>query len=504
MEKDRASGIRRIVTLVCAAASLAAAAHVMLLFSSYIYKFHATSLYQNTWPWFAAHFEKPAALLLYAGRFLTQFCYYPVLATGLLLLLYCLISWLTYRYFLRGSRFPFLALLPALALYLSLMRMGYGVLIFRADALIFTEVFGLISALLLFRLLLLQESRVRWAVALLGYPLVGCYALLALLIHAAWSVSHATGRNRWYRPLVDLLCIAAVPWLEYRLFYNHSVLRYMWFQGAPFLDYVANTREFIPLIAAGLLPVLFAFLKPQGRPVRYWHTAITVAAGAAVIACIYLLPYRDTLFHRQMVSERAIERGDWNKVAERTCSLPVTNEILLSYRNCALYAQGRLEEDCLKYSFRTEPVVIGDKEYSSSLLAGPTIFFHSGLLNYSARISSEISLYTNYAVERWKYLAKVAVFNGERELAEKYLETLSHTTLHQAWARRYRQYLDDREALARDPEYRLLAPLQDYEEKRWMPSDNAAANVLLFYQYVPGNSPEMQTWNRAAEKMLRP
>ena len=132
MEKDRASGIRRIVTLVCAAASLAAAAHVMLLFSSYIYKFHATSLYQNTWPWFAAHFEKPAALLLYAGRFLTQFCYYPVLATGLLLLLYCLISWLTYRYFLRGSRFPVLALLPALALYLSLMRMGYGVLIFRA------------------------------------------------------------------------------------------------------------------------------------------------------------------------------------------------------------------------------------------------------------------------------------------------------------------------------------------------------------------------------------
>ena len=96
------------------------------------------------------------------------------------------------------------------------------------------------------------------------------------------------------------------------------------------------------------------------------------------------------------------------------------------------------------------------------------------------------------------------VYYFVRELAEKYLETLSHTTLHQAWARRYRQYLDDREALARDPEYRLLAPLQDYEEKRWMPSDNAAANVLLFYQYVPGNSPEMQTWNRAAEKMLRP
>ena len=105
-------------------------------------------------------------------------------------------------------------------------------------------------------------------------------------------------------------------------------------------------------------------------------------------------------------------------------------------------------------------------------------------------------------MELWKYLAKVAVFNGERELAEKYLETLAHTTLHKEWARRYRQYLDDLQALAQDPEYNLLAPLQDYEEKRWMPSDNAAANVLLFYQYVPGNSPQMQEWNRAAQKMM--
>ena len=55
-----------------------------------------------------------------------------------------------------------------------------------------------------------------------------------------------------------------------------------------------------------------------------------------------------------------------------------------------------------------------------------------------------------------------------------------------------------------NPEYRLLSPLQDYEEKRWMPSDNAAANVLLFYSYVPGDSPQMQEWNRAAQMMLQP
>ena len=107
-------------------------------------------------------------------------------------------------------------------------------------------------------------------------------------------------------------------------------------------------------------------------------------------------------------------------------------------------------------------------------------------------------------MDRWKTLAKVAIFNGERELAEKYLETLAHTTFQRAWARRYRDYLDHPERLMQDSEYQLLAPLQAYEEKRWMPSDNAAENVLLFYAYVPGDSPEMQQWNRAAQKMIRP
>ena len=491
-------------TWVCAAGFTLAAAHVMLLFSSYLYKFQGNSLFQDTWPWFAAHFEKPAALLQYAGRFLTQFCVYPGIAIVLILALYGLIAWLTWRYFLRGSRFPVLAFLPALALYLSLMRMGYGVLMFRTDALVFTDPLGILFALLLFRLVQTQEWKARWAVALLGYPLFGCYSLLALLIHTAWCVTHETGRTRWIRLLADLLLVFAVPWVEYRLFYNHSVLRYMWFQGAPFLDYVSNPREFLPLIAAGLLPVLYAFLRAKNREPRFWQTPVTLAAGAAIVACVYLLPYRDTLFHRQMMVERAIEQGDWNKVAERTCPLRLTNDILVSYRNCALYAQGRLEEDCTKYSFRTIPVTIGDREYSSSLLAGPTIFFYSGLLNYAARISSEISLYTNYAVDRWKCLAKVALFNGEQELAEKYLETLSHTTFHKGWARRYRAYLTHPERLAQDPEYKLLSPLQDYEETRWMPSDNAAENVLLFYRYVPGNSPEMQVWNRAAQQMLMP
>jgi len=158
MIKKRTSRLLAVTTGISAAGFLLCAAHVMSVFSSYIYKFHATSLFQDTAAWLAGHFEKPAALLVYCGRFLTQFCYFPGVAILLLTGLYALISWLCYRYFLRGSALPVLSLLPALALYLSLMRMGYGVLVFRADALIFTEPVGILSALLLFRLLQAGEG----------------------------------------------------------------------------------------------------------------------------------------------------------------------------------------------------------------------------------------------------------------------------------------------------------------------------------------------------------
>ena len=490
----------------------AAMAYLMLYFSNYIYKFHATSLFQDTAAWFAGHFEKPAALLIYAGRFLTQFCYYPAVAVAMLLIIYGAITWLCYRYFLKGRRLPVLAVLPALALFVSLMRIGYGVMVFRADALIFTEPLGILSALLLWRglMALPADSRFNYAIipvaALICYPLIGCYALLALLLHAASIVTHAGGRVRWTVPLVDLLCIAIVPWLEYRLFYIHSVLRYMWFQGAPFLDYQKNGWEFLPLVIAGACLLVMALLprKPRKneRPASPWQSAATIVICLGAVACVFLLPDRSGLLHRQLACERAMENGDWDTVANRTISLKITNDILIAYRNCALYAKGRLAERCMDYSFQTVPVSAGGLDYSSSFVAGPSIFYYSGLLNYAARISSEISLYTNYAVERWKILAKVALFNGETRLAEKYINTLEHTTLHKAWARRYRQYAAHPETLEEDPEYRLLHPLQDYEEKQWMPSDNAATNVLMFYYFVPGRSPQMQEWNRAAQKMV--
>lgn len=477
--------------------------HVLIHFSGFIYRFYANSFFNDTWAWFAAHFDKPAALVLYAGRFLTQFCKFPVVAALLLIGLYAAISLLVWRYFLRGRKVSLLAAFPALALFVSLMRTGYGVLIFHADALIFTEPLGILAALALFQLLRIGEGKVRWAVALIGFPLAGCYALLALLIHSAWSLAHEKGQARLVRPMADLALVALVPWVEYLLIYDHSVLRYIWFEGAPFRDYVDNPLGFIPLVVAALLPVIFAALPSRAvRPSRLWHLAPTALVAAGAIVCVYLLPYRDSLFHKQMEVERAIARGEWSTVAEKTFFLRVTNDVLISYRNCALYVRGRLEEDCMKYSFSTVPVTIGGKEYGSSILAGPAIFFHSGLLNYAARCASEISLYTNYSVERWQYLAKVAIFNGQRELAEKYLQTIGHTTFDKAWARRYRSLLEDPELLAEDPEFRRLMPLQDYVETGWMPSDNASSNVLMFYYYIPGNSPEMQTWNRAARKMV--
>ena len=218
---------------------------------------------------------------------------------------------------------------------------------------------------------------------------------------------------------------------------------------------------------------------------------------------MYVLPERRALFHREMEAEKAIAEGNWNKVLSITATKGITNDVLISYRNCALSILGRLSQDCWKYSFKTIPLKSGEEVFPSSRIAGPGIFYHSGLVNYASRWASEISLYSNWSVERIQYLAKAALVNGEYELARKYIGTIGKTTLDKGWARKYSAYAADPSLMENDPEFRRLKALQDYDEQGWYPSDVAAYDVLLFYSFVKGRSPEMIEWNLASALLTK-
>ena len=500
------------VAVTGAVCVLLSMAQMMNHFSAYVWKFHAVSLFDGSFSWFASMFDRPAALVTYVGRFLTQFCLYPKVAVALLFVIYAVIFALIRRVLVRDVRFLALAALVPACLFLSTMTMGYDVVLARADAQIFSQPVGVLAALLTFRLLTVAAKIKGWAgkvlvalsIAVL-YPLLGFYALLGGFTSAIWGLLHSEGRGRLILPVFSLICVAAIPYIYYLVVFDHTPLRYMWLAGTPYLDFSANKAPAIWLAAAwALLPVLALPRFTKKREASWLSLALPLLVYVPLVIAVYRLPDRRALMHRQFAVEKAMEEGRWDDALSLTATLRVTNDVLVAYRNCALYFKGELPQKCWRYSFDTVPLTSGSTGFVSSRIAGPQIFYYSGLLNFAARWAFEHNLYQTYGLERIKILAKVALFNGEKELARKYIGMVGRTTLHKSWARRYMSLLDNPEELVEDTEYKALAPLQKYDvNKTWYPSDAAAYNVLMFYSFVKGDTSQMLEWNIAAAMLTK-
>lgn len=500
------------VVAVGAACVLLSMAQVMSHFSAYIWKFHATSIFDGSLSWFISMFDRPGALVIYVGRFLTQFCCYPGLAIAMLFIIYALIIVLVRKTMVKDVRFLSLAALVPACLFLSVMTMGYDVVLARSDAQIFSQPIGVLFSLLALWLLTIVEKKNEWAGRIAPvfftaalYPLLGFYALLSAVAFAVRSPLHNRGKDRFILPAISLICVAVIPYLYYRFVFDHTPLRYMWLAGTPYLDFSDNKAPAIWLLASLVLLILLAFPDfVKRKEVSRFSLALPVLLYALIVSAVYRLPDRRALLHRQFATEMAMDEGNWDEALSLTGSLRVTNDVLVAYRNCALYFKGELPQRCWKYSFETVPLISGGTEYVSSRIAGPQIFYYSGLLNFAARWSFEHNMYQTYALERIKILAKVALFNGEKDLARKYIGMVGRTTLHKDWARKYMKMLDNTDELVSDPEYAALAPLQEYDMgNSWYPSDAAAYNVLQFYAFAKGGSLRMLEWNIAVAMLTK-
>lgn len=479
-KKTRLCGIAAVI------ATFAVMAYLMGHYSDFIYKFAALSSFDCSWNWFAGLWDRPGALLLWCGRFLTQLCFHPWVAIAALLTVFALVVLLTGVLFVRDRRFRTLGLLPVVAVLLFLMRLGFRVYLLKNDSLIFTQPLGLLLSLTVVWILSRVTSHRGAALCVAGmlaYPALGFYGLFAMLLYGAFAAVRLEGRDRLLLPLASLCLVAALPWLCYKLCFSGCDIRNMWLIGLPYLDFELTSAKMLPLAAALVLLLVIAMIPWKddcGR--RSWPALVTAAIVAALsISALYLLPCRDALLHRQLKAERALERGDWDTVLRCANASQVTGEVLVAYRNAALFRKGLLVEKGFGYSFSTVPVKDGDQALPVSRVAGPTMYYYSGLLNFAARWCFELNLGASYATERLKYLAKIALICDEPELASKYISAVGRNPFQKSWARKYAACLEDPSLLADDPDYRAYKPMREYVQESWLPSESASEHIPQFY-----------------------
>ena len=158
-----------------------------------LWKVQQYDLFLYTSLFFKQMMVVPGGMLAYLGAFFTQFFYYPWMGVALLCGWWWLLMWLTKRTFRIADSWSALALIPVAILLATDMNLGYWLYVMKQQGYFFVPTIGttLAVALLWGYRNLPANLWVRMSyvilVMLVGYPLMGVYALAAALLMAVWT-----------------------------------------------------------------------------------------------------------------------------------------------------------------------------------------------------------------------------------------------------------------------------------------------------------------------------
>lgn len=464
-----------------------------------LFRLQELSLFLWDGSFFAAQWESPAALLHYAALFLTQFCYLPWVGA----LLLTAGAWLLYRLVKKELALPLhlspLALLPSLFVLLYVCRMGYDIYTLRAPAPLFTPILGLVAAWGLFMLYRhLRPALLRVlllaVVGVAGYPLIGVYSLLALLLcllHTLLSRPRLWGAAS----VTALIAIAAVPYLYFRYVYLSVSLPLAWMAGFPVLDFSGDASPLYMLVlAACCLTVAALPFKAVKATVPGWVMPLLMYGSLIALAWG---SFNNENFNARLAMERAMNANRWDDALAVAAKAKNPTRVQVMYKNICLYKKGELLDRM--FSFPDGSAVV-DKAPRGNFfqMCAPAIFFHTGLLNFCNRWAMEQRVQYGVSIDNLRYMAKVAVYQGEKELARKYLDMLGKTLFYRYLAKWYGEYLVQPEVMQRDGEYTLVAPLMSYDEEGLEDADFVETTLLHHYCNLQIANPQQLQLSLAA------
>ena len=209
-------------------AALLAVAIVLLLCESHLlWKIQEKNLFLCSTLFLKEQLVVPGGLLTWIGMWFTQFLYYPWLGVLMLCCWWWLLMFLIKRTFRIPARWAILMLIPVALLLLTNMELGYWIYMLKLRGHFFISTIGTTAVVaLLWGFRCIPDKYYLRAVYLLvvcavGYPLMGIYALAAVLLMGIWSWRLSTTRiGAVVHSVLAVLGVIAVPLFCYRYIYR--------------------------------------------------------------------------------------------------------------------------------------------------------------------------------------------------------------------------------------------------------------------------------------------
>lgn len=429
-------------------AAVVVAAGALLLFESHLlWKVQELNLFLFTTLFFEQQMIVPAGLLTWLGTFFTQFLYRPWLGVLLLCGWWLLLMWLTKKAFRIPAAWSALLLVPVALLLIADVDMGYWIYVQKMRGWFFAPTIGttVFVALVWAGRCMPAKYGLRLlfpvVTAVVGYPLFGIYALAAILVVVLVTAlaKEKPSHTLTVEAVIALLCVVAVPLLDYRFLFHHTNIDNIWWAGLPvFRIFESYPQYYLPYILLAVffiaVPVIFRFVSPQFQTRNFKYQIPTLVIVALLTAGVVVFWFKDENYHHELAMQHYVEQVKWGDVLEEAAKQEDSpTRAVVMMRNLALTRLGRQGDEMYHYrggSRRPEsPFPI-----QASQIVGSMMYYNYGMMNDCHHLCIEGGVEYGWRTEHLKYMARSAMMSGEVKVMRKFTGLLKHTMYYDRWA----------------------------------------------------------------------
>lgn len=470
--------------------ALAVIAFCLLAYESdFLFRVQELNLFLYTPLFFKQQMVVAGGFLTWIGTYFTQYFYHTWMGVMMLCVWWALLMWLTKKAFNLPARWTVALLVPVALLLLTDVDMGYWIFYLKLRGHFFVATIGSTIALLLVWLYRLLPSR--YAIrtvfiaftAILFYPILGFYALLATLLMGimAWRLDDCKISKRAIDSIVAALVIVAIPLLYYRFVYYQTNIVNIYWAAIPL--YRIEEHHYQYYIPYYLLVACFALMAAFYRKERQsgvktpilWSAAQVVALGIIGFG-VWHFWYKDDNFHKELQMVRCIENLDWEGVLTiaRDCDEPT--RVIWMMKNLALFRLGRQGDEMYHYKNDDKPCNAPFKVRMTQTGA-KVLYLHYGQLNFCYRWCLEDGVEYGWRVDYYRYMLKCSLMNGEYTVAQKYIDILKQTKYYADWAQQYEAYVKNPELIKKNKEFEPILHMLSANDR--LTSDNTLIEIYL-------------------------
>ena len=438
-------------------------------------------LFLFTWDFFVERMSVSGGLADYIAEFFTQFSYIPVLGEVLTALLFVAFQLSVALVIGRNEWYALSFVAPVL------------LLVYMCDIYVMLSFLVALTFTVLLCALYRRHPGLIWAgvATVLGYWLIGP----AIFVFTLFAVI----RERNIKSLI-IIALSVIVVVASRLTY---LQQYPWKTVIFGINYyrLPITVPVMQLIIAGVAALIpaFADLLPKPRRIVDISLGLLILAGGTVGCWMnYEKDVVELIAYDQMVRHE-----NWDGILERAEKYQPDSELGAVSINLALFMSGRGNELPKFKQFGTRGLILPNIRDFISNASSSEVFWRLGMINESLRYAfdTQESLINNRKSGRWmSRMAECQMLNGRYDVAEKYLDILSHSLFYRKWAENQRQYLRNDEAIASNPIYAYLRSVRYQSDFLYFYPEMDKMLAILYHQ---NNNNVMAAWYYKAWTALK-